>query len=154
VTRFAPSPTGYLHLGHVRSAIEGWRAARRDGGRFLLRLEDLDRTRCRVEYAAAILDDLAWLGLDWDGPVRRQAEHFDDYRRALDRLGAIGVLYHAFVPGVRSRPRSHAPAVRRTVGPDHHIPVFVAASGLKRLTCSDAHGPIMLCASTSAAPSL
>src|SRR5690242_20166294 len=63
VTRFAPSPTGYLHLGHVRSALEGWRAARHDGGRFLLRLEDIDRTRCRDEYAAAIPEDLAWLGL-------------------------------------------------------------------------------------------
>jgi glutamyl-Q tRNA(Asp) synthetase len=96
VTRFAPSPTGYLHLGHVRSALEGWRAARRAGGRFLLRLEDIDRTRCRDEFAAAILDDLAWLGLDWDGPVRKQSEHFDDYRRALDRLDALGVLYRCF----------------------------------------------------------
>jgi glutamyl-Q tRNA(Asp) synthetase len=96
VTRFAPSPTGYLHLGHVRSALEGWRAARRDGGRFLLRIEDIDRTRCRGEYAGAIRDDLAWLGLDWDGPVRRQSEHFDDYRRALERLDALGVLYPCF----------------------------------------------------------
>jgi glutamyl-Q tRNA(Asp) synthetase len=87
VTRFAPSPTGYLHLGHVRSALEGWRAARRVGGRFLLRLEDIDRTRCR---------DLAWLGLDWDGPVRKQSKHFGDYRRALDRLDAWGVLYPCF----------------------------------------------------------
>src|SRR6202030_3220072 len=90
VTRFAPSPTGYLHLGHVRSALEGWRAARGDGGRVLLRLEDIDQTRCRDEYAAAILEDLAWLGLSWDGPVRRQSEHFDDYRRALDRLPGQG----------------------------------------------------------------
>jgi glutamyl-Q tRNA(Asp) synthetase len=96
VTRFAPSPTGYLHLGHVRSALEGWRAARGDGGRFLLRLEDIDPTRCRDEYAAAILEDLAWLGLSWDGPVRRQSEHFDDYRRALDRLEAMAVLYPCF----------------------------------------------------------
>jgi glutamyl-Q tRNA(Asp) synthetase len=96
VTRFAPSPTGYLHLGHVRSALEGWRAARRDGGRFLLRLEDIDRTRCRDEYAAAILEDLAWLGLNWDGPVRKQSEHFDDYRAALDQLDAMGVLYPCF----------------------------------------------------------
>ena len=96
VMRFAPSPTGYLHLGHVRSALEGWRAARRDGGSFLLRIEDIDRTRCREEYAAAILEDLAWLGLDWDGPVRRQSEHFDDYHRALERLAAIGVLYPCF----------------------------------------------------------
>ncbi len=96
VTRFAPSPTGYLHLGHVRSALEGWRAAQHDGGRFLLRLEDIDRTRCRNEYAAAILEDLAWLGLSWDGPVRKQSEHFEDYRAALDQLDAMGVLYPCF----------------------------------------------------------
>src|SRR5260370_41189377 len=91
VTRFAPSPTGYLHLGHVRSAFEGWQAARHSGGRFLLRLEDIDRTRCREEYAAAIIEDLFWLGLDWDGPVRRQPEHFDYYRRALTRPDTRGV---------------------------------------------------------------
>src|SRR5262249_51410251 len=96
VTRFAPSPTGYLHLGHVRSAFEGWNAARRGGGRFLLRLEDIDRTRCRSEYAEGIIEDLAWLGFVWDGPVRRQSEHFDDYRAALDRLDAAGVLYPCF----------------------------------------------------------
>ncbi len=96
VTRFAPSPTGFLHLGHVRSALEGWRAARESGGRFLLRIEDIDRERCRDEYAEAIVEDLTWLGLDWDGPVRRQSEHFDDYRRALDRLHALGVLYPCF----------------------------------------------------------
>ena len=96
MTRFAPSPTGNLHLGHIRSALEGWRAARGDGGRFLLRLEDIDQTRCRDEYAAAIIEDLAWLGLSWDGPVRRQSEHFDDYRRALERLEAMAVLYPCF----------------------------------------------------------
>ena len=96
VTRFAPSPTGYLHLGHVRSALEGWRAARRDGGRFRLRLEDIDQARCRDEYAEAIIEDLGWLGLTWDGPVRKQSEHFDDYRGALDRLEAMAVLYPCF----------------------------------------------------------
>jgi glutamyl-Q tRNA(Asp) synthetase len=96
VTRFAPSPTGYLHLGHVRSALQGWRAARSAGGQFLLRLEDIDPARCRNKYAAAILEDLAWLGLSWDGAVRKQSEHFDDYRRALDRLEAMGVLYPCF----------------------------------------------------------
>jgi glutamyl-Q tRNA(Asp) synthetase len=96
VTRFAPSPTGYLHLGHVRSALEGWQAAQRAGGRFLLRLEDIDQTRCRDEYTAAILEDLTWLGLAWDGVVRKQSEHFDDYQRALDRLAAMGVLYPCF----------------------------------------------------------
>jgi glutamyl-Q tRNA(Asp) synthetase len=96
VTRFAPSPTGYLHLGHVRSALEGWRAAREAGGRFLLRIEDIDRTRCRPEYTAAIVEDLGWLGIDWDGPIRRQSEHFDDYREALARLEAMGLLYPCF----------------------------------------------------------
>ncbi len=96
VTRFAPSPTGLLHLGHAHSALLGWRAARAAGGRFLLRIEDIDRTRCRPEFTAAILRDLAWLGLDWDGAVRRQSEHVADYRRALDRLEAKGVLYPCF----------------------------------------------------------
>jgi glutamyl-Q tRNA(Asp) synthetase len=96
VTRFAPSPTGHLHLGHVRSALEGWRAARAAGGTFLLRLEDIDPTRCRPEYADAIIEDLAWLGLDWDGPIRRQSEHFADYRAALRRLDEMGWLYPCF----------------------------------------------------------
>ena len=96
VTRFAPSPTGHLHLGHVRSAFEGWRAARDAGGRFLLRIEDIDHTRCRPEFDAAILDDLAWLGLGWDGPVRRQSLHFAGYRAALDELDAAGLLYPCF----------------------------------------------------------
>ena len=96
VTRFAPSPTGYLHLGHVRSAWEGFAAARRAGGRFLLRIEDIDRARCREEYTAAIVEDLAWLGLDWEGPVRRQSEHFADYRAGLDRLAGAGLLYPCF----------------------------------------------------------
>ena len=96
VTRFAPSPTGYLHLGHVRSALEGWRAAREAGGRFLLRIEDIDHTRCRPEYGDAIVEDLGWLGIDWDGPIRRQSEHFEDYREALARLEAMGLLYPCF----------------------------------------------------------
>ena len=96
VTRFAPSPTGYLHLGHVSSALEGWRAARAAEGTFLLRLEDIDLTRCRPEYADAIIEDLAWLGLDWDGPIRRQSEHFADYRAALTRLDEQGLLYPCF----------------------------------------------------------
>jgi len=96
VTRFAPSPTGYLHLGHVRSAWEGWHAARAVGGRFLLRIEDIDRPRCRAEFDAVILEDLAWLGLDWDGPVRRQSEHFADYQAALARLDSEGMLYPCF----------------------------------------------------------
>jgi len=96
VTRFAPSPTGYLHLGHVRSAWEGWHAARGAGGRFLLRIEDIDRSRCRAEFDVAIREDLTWLGLEWDGEVRRQSEHFADYQGAMATLGAEGMLYPCF----------------------------------------------------------
>lgn len=96
VTRFAPSPTGYLHLGHAFAAILAERAARAAGGRFLLRLEDIDQARCRPDYADAILEDLAWLGLTWHGPVRRQSEHFTDYAVALAALEARGLLYPCF----------------------------------------------------------
>ncbi len=91
--RFAPSPNGYLHLGHAASALLNARLARESGGRFLLRIEDIDRGRARPEFESAILEDLAWLGLEWAGPVRRQSEHFDDYAQALGRLDAMGLLY-------------------------------------------------------------
>jgi glutamyl-Q tRNA(Asp) synthetase len=96
VTRFAPSPTGYLHLGHACAALTAWHLARQAGGQFLLRLEDIDHRRCLPEYATAILDDLAWLGLDWDGPVRVQSEHPDEYEAALRRLADRGLLYPCF----------------------------------------------------------
>ncbi|MBR0671256.1 tRNA glutamyl-Q(34) synthetase GluQRS [Neoroseomonas soli] len=96
VTRFAPSPTGHLHLGHAHSAIFAWRKAREAAGRFLLRIEDIDPVRCRPDFAAAILEDLAWLGLDWDGEVRVQSAHLPDYRAALDALSARGLLYPCF----------------------------------------------------------
>ena len=96
VTRFAPSPTGHLHLGHAFSALIAWRRAREAGGRFLLRLEDIDPTRCRPEFAAAIVEDMAWLGLDWDGEVRVQSQHLAEYRVALDTLAASGLLYPCF----------------------------------------------------------
>ena len=96
VTRFAPSPTGYLHLGHAYSALIAWRAARDAGGKFLLRIEDIDRIRCKPEFAGAILDDLGWLGIDWDGAVRQQSEHFADYQAALDKLDVMGVIYPCF----------------------------------------------------------
>jgi glutamyl-Q tRNA(Asp) synthetase len=96
VTRFAPSPTGYLHLGHAFSALFAWRRAREGGGRFLLRLEDIDPGRCRPEFAAAILEDLAWLGLDWDGEVRVQSRHLAEYRAVLDNLAARFLLYPCF----------------------------------------------------------
>jgi glutamyl-Q tRNA(Asp) synthetase len=96
ITRFAPSPTGFLHLGHAFSAFNAWRRARQAGGRFLLRLEDIDPARCRAEYADAIQEDLAWLGLDWDGPVRLQSEHLSEYRAVLDRLAEQGLVYPCF----------------------------------------------------------
>lgn len=96
VARFAPSPTGYLHLGHAYSALFGHGQALLGGGRFLLRMEDIDGGRCRPEYDAAIREDLAWLGLRWEEPVRRQSEHLDDYRAALDCLDALGLLYPCF----------------------------------------------------------
>ncbi len=93
VTRFAPSPTGPLHLGHAYAALFAWHAAQAGGGRFLVRLEDIDRQRCRPAFERALFDDLAWLGLDWERPVRRQSEHFADYQAALTRLTALGVVY-------------------------------------------------------------
>jgi glutamyl-Q tRNA(Asp) synthetase len=97
VTRFAPSPTGRLHLGHAYSALLAHEMSRREGGLLLLRMEDIDATRCRPEYEAAILEDLAWLGLTWPTPVRRQSEHFTDYASALEKLRNIGVLYRCFL---------------------------------------------------------
>ena len=96
VTRFAPSPTGFLHLGHAYAAITACESARRQNGRFLLRIEDIDTTRCRREFERAIIDDLAWLGLSWEEPVRRQSEHFADYAAALGVLENKGLLYPCF----------------------------------------------------------
>lgn len=96
VTRFAPSPTGLLHLGHAHAALFAWTAARAAGGRFLLRIEDIDLSRSRLEYEAALMEDLTWLGLSWPQPVRRQSEHLADYRAALDRLSGQGLLYPCF----------------------------------------------------------
>jgi glutamyl-Q tRNA(Asp) synthetase len=96
VFRFAPSPNGLLHLGHAYSALLNFDSARRCGGRLLLRIEDIDATRCRPEFEAAMLEDLAWLGIEWERPVRRQSEHLALYRAALQRLLDQGLLYPAF----------------------------------------------------------
>ena len=96
VFRFAPSPNGYLHLGHALSALLNADMARAAGGRLLLRIEDIDTSRCRPEYETAIYEDLAWLGLTWELPVRRQSEHFDEYRAALGQLDAMGLIYPSF----------------------------------------------------------
>ena len=96
VTRFAPSPTGRLHKGHAFSALTAWRAAKAAGGRFVLRIEDIDPTRCRPEFEAGIYEDLAWLGLDWETPVRRQSDHLADYAAVVEALDRRGLLYRCF----------------------------------------------------------
>ncbi|HRP10754.1 MAG TPA: tRNA glutamyl-Q(34) synthetase GluQRS [Terricaulis sp.] len=95
-TRFAPSPTGYLHLGHAFSALTAFDAARQAGGAFLLRIEDIDHGRARPEFDAAIFEDLAWLGLQWEEPVRRQSEHMDEYAAALQSLIDRNLVYRCF----------------------------------------------------------
>jgi glutamyl-Q tRNA(Asp) synthetase len=96
VFRFAPSPNGYLHLGHAYSALLNFDLARGSGGRLLLRIEDIDTARCRPEFEAAIYEDLAWLGIAWETPVRRQSLHFSEYRAAIEKLSARGLIYPSF----------------------------------------------------------
>jgi glutamyl-Q tRNA(Asp) synthetase len=113
VFRFAPSPNGELHLGHALSALTVDRLCREAGGRFLLRIEDIDRTRCRPEYETGILRDLAWLGLAWERPVRRQSEHMDAYAEALARLTAAGLVYPAFMSRAEIAAATAYPAAPR-----------------------------------------
>src|SRR5215472_5397412 len=96
VFRFAPSPNGYLHVGHAFSALLNFDLARAAGGRLLLRIEDIDQTRCRPQFEEAIHEDLAWLGITWEEPVRRQSEHLDEYRAAIARLASQGLVYPSF----------------------------------------------------------
>ncbi|MBK9081428.1 MAG: tRNA glutamyl-Q(34) synthetase GluQRS [Rhizobiales bacterium] len=96
IFRFAPSPNGFLHVGHARSALINHDLARKTGGRFLLRIEDIDTGRTNADYEQAIYEDLAWLGLTWEEPVRRQSEHFGDYESALERLAADDLLFPCF----------------------------------------------------------
>jgi glutamyl-Q tRNA(Asp) synthetase len=126
VTRFAPSPTGRLHLGHAYAALVAFHAARGAGGdgegRFLVRIEDIDGGRCKPAFEDGIFEDLAWLGLTWETPVRRQSEHMDDYARALDRLDADGLLYPCFCTRADIRREietaAAAPHLTSAVGPD------------------------------------
>jgi glutamyl-Q tRNA(Asp) synthetase len=119
VFRFAPSPNGYLHLGHALSALLNFDSARQSGGSFLLRIEDIDATRCRPEYEVAIYEDLEWLGIAWETPVRRQSEHLADYREALDRIAAQGLVY----PSFESRAEiAKLVAQREATGPWPHDP--------------------------------
>jgi len=114
IFRFAPSPNGYLHLGHAYSALLNADMVRECGGRLLLRIEDIDTARCRPEYEAAIYEDLSWLGISWQMPVRRQSQHFDDYRAALAKLEKQGLIY----PSFESRSEINALVAER----EHHGP--------------------------------
>jgi glutamyl-Q tRNA(Asp) synthetase len=129
ITRFAPSPTGPLHLGHAHSALFGWTAACNRGGLFLLRIEDIDPGRCRPEFEQQLMEDLSWLGLTWPTPVRRQSEHLDDYRAALHRLEALGVTYPCFCTRkeieeeiVRAGHAPHGPDGALYPGTCRHLP--------------------------------
>ncbi|MCA6223458.1 MAG: tRNA glutamyl-Q(34) synthetase GluQRS [Phenylobacterium sp.] len=117
VYRFAPSPTGRLHRGHAFSALTSWRACRAVAGAFRLRIEDIDRIRCRPEFEAGVIEDLSWLGLDWDGPVLRQSDREVAYTAALEQLAGAGLLYRCF----RTR-REVAEAMTRA--PHGDEPVF------------------------------
>ncbi|MEQ9331180.1 tRNA glutamyl-Q(34) synthetase GluQRS [Thalassobaculum sp.] len=118
VSRFAPSPTGLLHLGHAYSAMLAYDAAHAAGGRFVLRIEDIDSGRCRPEFVDALEQDLAWLGLDWDRPVRRQSQHMGDYRAALDRLQSMDLLYPCFLSRRELDAALSAPHFQAMRGPE------------------------------------
>lgn len=138
VFRFAPSPNGNLHLGHALSALLNADMARAAGGRLLLRIEDIDTTRCRPEYEAAIYEDLAWLGLSWQQPVRRQSEHYDDYRAALAKLDALGLVYRAH----ESRAEIQRAAVGRDPDgapfyPGRHVAIIDAAERQRRIEAGE-----------------
>jgi len=124
VTRFAPSPTGHLHLGHAYSALTAYRAAQEMKGRFLLRIEDIDPVRCTPEFTKDILEDLSWLGLKWEEPVRRQSEYMADYGEALDKLRGMGLLYPCFCTRGEVEAEivaaGHAPHLKKQ-GPDGPI---------------------------------
>jgi glutamyl-Q tRNA(Asp) synthetase len=122
VTRFAPSPTGYLHIGHAFAAITAYEAAKKAGGRFLLRIEDTDHTRCRPDYEQAIYDDLAWLGLTWETPVRRQSDYYTDYDKILQELIDKGLVYRCFQTRKEIQ-AALASARNLTMGPDG--PVYI-----------------------------
>jgi glutamyl-Q tRNA(Asp) synthetase len=114
VFRFAPSPNGYLHLGHAYSALLNFDLARESGGRLLLRIEDIDAARCRPEFEAAIYQDLGWLGIGWEIPVRRQSEHLCEYRAAVEKLAAMGLIYPSFesraeIAGLVAQREANAP---------------------------------------------
>jgi glutamyl-Q tRNA(Asp) synthetase len=131
VFRFAPSPNGYLHLGHAYPALLNFDSARRAGGRLLLRIEDIDTARCKPEFEIAIYQDLAWLGMTWETPVRRQSAHLADYRQAIDRLSAQGLIYPSFesraeMASLVAQREAHAPWPRDPDG----VPLYPGSAKL------------------------
>src|SRR5258708_35234350 len=131
VFRFAPSPNGHLHLGHAYSALLNFDLARRTGGRFLLRIEDIDTVRCRPEFEAAIYEDLAWLGIAWEVPVRRQSDHLADFRAAAEKLSSEGLVYPSFesragIAELVAEREAHAPWPRDP----HRAPRYPGAAQL------------------------
>src|SRR5436305_1666611 len=131
VFRFTPSPNGYLHLGHAYSALLNFDSARQAGARFLLRIEDIDTDRCRAEFEAAIFEDLAWLGIAWETPVRRQSEHLQEYREAVEKLAAEALVYPSFesraeIARLVAERDAHAPWPRDPDG----VPLYAGAASL------------------------
>jgi len=122
ITRFAPSPSGDLHLGHAFSAKLNYEYAVNNGGEFILRIEDIDHLRCKAEYEQSIFNDLKWLGLKWPTPERRQSEHFDDYNEALKNLEKMDLLYPCFCTRKDIRNEieesSRAPHMKPKLGPE------------------------------------
>ena len=141
VFRFAPSPNGFLHLGHAYSALLNARMAADSGGRLLLRIEDTDEGRSRPEFVQAIFEDLAWLGISWDEPVRIQSEHFSDYEANLRRLWEMGAVFPCFCS--RKKAGAHALSSRDPDGQPHYGGTCRAiphADAKECITRGDAHG--------------
>ncbi|WP_291864743.1 tRNA glutamyl-Q(34) synthetase GluQRS [Bradyrhizobium sp.] len=149
VFRFAPSPNGHLHLGHAYSALLNFDAARQSGGRFLLRIENIDAARCRPEFETAACQDLAWLGISWEKPVRRQSEHLGDYRAAVEKLAAMGLIYPAFesraeIAGRVARSEAHAPWPRDPDGTPLYPGAATSLSPDERTRLLEAGAPYAL----------
>jgi glutamyl-Q tRNA(Asp) synthetase len=149
VFRFAPSPNGYLHLGHAYSALLNFDLARRSGGRFLLRIEDIDTVRCRPEFEAAICEDLGWLGIAWEQPVRRQSEHLARYREAVAKLATQGLIYAAFesraeIARLVAQREANAPWPRDPDGAPHYPGVAKALSLDERARLLESDTPYAL----------
>jgi glutamyl-Q tRNA(Asp) synthetase len=154
VFRFAPSPTGFLHLGHALSALINDAMVRKSRGRLLLRIEDIDATRCRPEFEVAIAEDLAWLGVDFEQVLRRQSEHMTDYRAALERLEQAGLVYRSYESRTeiaRFIARAPAPTPRDPDGAPLYRGPFLDAGEIARRAAADAPYALRLDVATAAA---